>query len=138
VSRSWRLAAVGVLALTTALAGCGSEDAEEAATSSADVAAAIGSPSAAPTATPHLANTHPTRTTPKPKTSTTHRAAVTHRATPTHRPTPRPTHRATPKPAPARVVHPGAYCSPGGATGVTAKGTPMECKGPGRNRWRAA
>ncbi|MFI9201812.1 hypothetical protein [Streptomyces sp. NPDC053048] len=40
----------------------------------------------------------------------------------------------------AGVVRPGSFCSPQGATGVTAKGTPMIC-GPGsdgRNRWRAA
>ncbi|WP_282700309.1 PASTA domain-containing protein [Streptomyces sp. CC219B] len=37
-----------------------------------------------------------------------------------------------------RTVHPGSYCSPAGATGVTSAGTPMIC-GPGsdgRNRWR--
>jgi hypothetical protein len=43
---------------------------------------------AVPTATPPPANAHPTRTTPKPKRSTTtHRATVTHRATPTRRAT---------------------------------------------------
>ncbi|MBT2384176.1 hypothetical protein [Streptomyces sp. ISL-11] len=39
----------------------------------------------------------------------------------------------------AGVVHPGSYCSPAGATGVTKKGTPMVC-GPasdGRNRWHS-
>ncbi|QDP98764.1 DUF1524 domain-containing protein [Microlunatus elymi] len=39
------------------------------------------------------------------------------------------------------VVHPGAFCAPAGATGHTAKGTPMECKtkpGDPRNRWRSA
>ncbi|MDW8804202.1 PASTA domain-containing protein [Streptomyces scabiei] len=38
------------------------------------------------------------------------------------------------------TVHPGSYCSPQGATGVTTKGTPMVC-GPGsdgRNRWRSS
>lgn len=38
------------------------------------------------------------------------------------------------------VVHPGAFCSPEGATGRTAKGTAMVC-GPGsdgRDRWHAA
>ncbi|OBQ53429.1 hypothetical protein A4U61_04360 [Streptomyces sp. H-KF8] len=37
------------------------------------------------------------------------------------------------------VVHPGSYCSPPGATGVTKKGTPMVC-GPGsdgRDRWHS-
>jgi hypothetical protein len=45
---------------------------------------------------------------------------------------------AAPKPASPRVVHPGAFCSPAGATGVTSAGTPMVC-GPTanstRNRW---
>lgn len=39
----------------------------------------------------------------------------------------------------AGVVHPGSYCSPSGATGVTKKGTPMVC-GPGsdgRDRWHS-
>ncbi|MEU1529816.1 hypothetical protein [Streptomyces fagopyri] len=38
------------------------------------------------------------------------------------------------------AVHPGSYCSPPGATGVTQAGTPMVC-GPasdGRNRWHRA
>jgi hypothetical protein len=37
------------------------------------------------------------------------------------------------------VVHPGAFCKPAGATGVTVDGTPMVC-GPasdGRNRWHS-
>ncbi|GAT83579.1 hypothetical protein STXM2123_4280 [Streptomyces sp. F-3] len=37
------------------------------------------------------------------------------------------------------TVHPGSFCSPPGATGVTKAGTPMVC-GPGsdgRNRWRS-
>jgi uncharacterized membrane protein YgcG len=39
-----------------------------------------------------------------------------------------------------QVVHPGSFCSPAGATGVTSAGTLMVC-GPGsdgRNRWRSA
>ncbi|MDX3137177.1 PASTA domain-containing protein, partial [Streptomyces europaeiscabiei] len=38
------------------------------------------------------------------------------------------------------TVHPGSFCSPQGATGVTKTGTPMVC-GPGtdgRNRWRSS
>lgn len=38
------------------------------------------------------------------------------------------------------TVHPGSFCSPPGATGVTKAGTPMVC-GPGsdgRNRWRSS
>ncbi|MEV6591078.1 PASTA domain-containing protein [Streptomyces acidicola] len=40
----------------------------------------------------------------------------------------------------AGTVHPGSFCSPPGAAGVTEAGTPMVC-GPGtdgRNRWRSA
>lgn len=39
-----------------------------------------------------------------------------------------------------RVVHPGAFCSPVGATGVTSKGTRMTCStkpGDDRARWRS-
>jgi hypothetical protein len=46
---------------------------------------------------------------------------------------------APPVPSP-RVVHPGAFCAPEGAPGVTTAGTAMVC-GPasdGRNRWHAA
>jgi hypothetical protein len=38
-------------------------------------------------------------------------------------------------------VHPGAFCSPEGATGVTSAGTPMVCStkpGESRARWRSA
>lgn len=40
---------------------------------------------------------------------------------------PRPTSTPTP-PSRLLVVHPGAFCSPPGAEGVTSKGTPMVCK----------
>ncbi|WP_068273589.1 hypothetical protein [Aldersonia kunmingensis] len=38
------------------------------------------------------------------------------------------------------TVNAGSFCSPGGAVGVTAKGTPMVCApaSDGRNRWRSA
>ncbi|MEV7787750.1 hypothetical protein AB0O72_20540 [Streptomyces sp. NPDC088106] len=38
------------------------------------------------------------------------------------------------------TVHPGSYCSPPGATGVTKAGTPMVCSpgSDGRNRWRSS
>jgi resuscitation-promoting factor RpfB len=48
---------------------------------------------------------------------------------------PSPTKRSAP-----RTVHPGAFCSTKGATGVTTRGTPMICKTTpqdGRARWRA-
>jgi Protein of unknown function (DUF1524) len=43
---------------------------------------------------------------------------------------PKPTVKQTPSPAApgVRVVHPGAFCSPRGALGVTVAGTPMICK----------
>jgi hypothetical protein len=43
--------------------------------------------------------------------------------------------------APVATVHPGAYCSPEGATGVTSGGTPMVCRTSAtdtRDRWRSA
>ncbi len=39
------------------------------------------------------------------------------------------------------VVHPGAFCSPDGAQGVTTRGTPMTCKTSptdSRDRWRSS
>jgi putative cell wall-binding protein len=47
----------------------------------------------------------------------------------------------TSPPPPANVVTPGAFCSPAGATGVSATGLAMVCKTSAtdtRNRWRAA
>ena len=41
------------------------------------------------------------------------------------------------QPSVRKGVHPGAFCSPAGARGVTSKGTAMVCKGPGQPRWRA-
>ena len=43
-----------------------------------------------------------------------------------------------PAPPDEGVVHPGAFCSPRGATGHTAAGTPMVCEpaSDGRNRWQ--
>jgi hypothetical protein len=54
-------------------------------------------------------------------------------------PKPKPSPKRSTAPAPTRTVHPGAYCSLEGSTGVTEAGTPMVCtsKGPGtRPRWR--
>lgn len=127
----WR-AGLAAFAVAAALAACSSPSTTpEITTVSSDAAAADDGSSTSTTTGP----------TTSPTTVTSHKAIPapkTHRTT-THRATPKPTHRATPKPkAPARIVHPGAYCSPAGATGVTAKGTAMVCKGPGRDRWRAA
>ena len=52
-------------------------------------------------------------------------------------PTATPTETARPS---ADVVHPGAFCSPLGATGVTSTGPPMVCRdvpGETRARWRS-
>jgi hypothetical protein len=57
-------------------------------------------------------------------------------------PTRAPTTRAPTTHAPTtRVVHPGAFCSPPGARGVTSKGTPMTCaldRTGQRYRWKKA
>jgi hypothetical protein len=58
---------------------------------------------------------------------------------PAPRPAPAP---AAPPAAPAgqQGVHPGAFCSPGGATGYTSAGTRMVCSttaSDSRNRWRS-
>lgn len=45
----------------------------------------------------------------------------------------------TPSQPPGVFVHPGAFCSPVGATGITDRGTPMVCSlksGDDRARWR--
>jgi hypothetical protein len=41
------------------------------------------------------------------------------------------------EPSVRKGVHPGAFCSPAGRLGMTNRGTPMVCKGPGQPRWRA-
>ncbi len=81
----------------------------------------------------------PPTTKPKPKAKPP--ATPQPKANPpaTHKPQP-PTKRATPPPSSPRVVHPGAFCSPAGAHGVTVKGTPMVCSykpGDERARWRS-
>jgi hypothetical protein len=59
-------------------------------------------------------------------------------------PKPRPSHPSNPQPQPPSsppdegTVHPGAFCSPEGATGHTSAGTPMVCEpaSDGRDRWQ--
>lgn len=55
----------------------------------------------------------------------------------TPKPTPPPT-PSPPSPPDQGVVHPGAFCSPQGATGHTTAGTSMVCEpgSDGRNRWQ--
>ncbi len=58
-------------------------------------------------------------------------------------PKPKPAPSPSPSPAPSPpdegIVHPGAFCSPQGATGHTTAGTHMVCEpaSDGRNRWRS-
>ncbi|HET8599208.1 MAG TPA: HNH endonuclease family protein, partial [Segeticoccus sp.] len=82
----------------------------------------------APTHTPRPA--HPT---PQPRRTT---------PPPPPRPKPTPTRTTPPSAAPYEgVVHPGAFCAPEGARGVTTKGTPMRCTrkpGEDRARWRSS
>jgi hypothetical protein len=60
------------------------------------------------------------------------------------KPKPQPKPKPKPKPKKPSVrqgVHPGAFCSPGGALGMTKKGKLMRCTSTAtddRNRWRAA
>ena len=54
---------------------------------------------------------------------------------------PAPTKSAAPKESTPQAVHPGSYCTPEGARGVTTKGTAMRCtlgSGESRVRWRSA
>jgi Protein of unknown function (DUF1524) len=89
-----------------------------------------------------------TTTAPPPTSVAAPPPVVTHPTTrapapaPAPRPAPAPAPKPTPAPAPAPagVVHPGAFCSPQGATGVTSAGTPMVCTSTAtdsRARWRA-
>ncbi|GAA4505296.1 hypothetical protein GCM10023191_060740 [Actinoallomurus oryzae] len=70
------------------------------------------------------------------RTRHTPAATSTSRRPRPHPSTTRPTSSESP-----RVVTPGAFCSPEGATGVTSAGTPMECvrkEGEDQARWRQA
>ena len=53
-------------------------------------------------------------------------------------PTPPPSQPTSPSPPDEGTVHPGAFCSPQGATGHTSAGTPMVCEpaSDGRDRWQ--
>jgi hypothetical protein len=95
--------------------------------------------SSAATTTAAATTSAPTRVTsppaPRAAHTATHRPTATRTAAPTHQAAPT---RTTP---PARAVHPGAYCTPEGATGHTTAGTLMRCTrkaGETRARWRRA
>jgi outer membrane biosynthesis protein TonB len=91
----------------------------------------------APTTRPPATTAAKPATTKKPAAKpTTHKPAPKPKPT-TKKPTPKP----TTKPPAAGAVHPGAFCSPEGATGHTSKGTSMRCTrkaGEKQARWRAA
>jgi hypothetical protein len=83
---------------------------------------------AAPAVAPATTKAHP-RPTPS-----------THKPSTKPKPKPKPKPSATTKP-PVKGVHPGAFCSPKGAFGLTTTGKLMQCKPSAtdtRNRWRAA
>ncbi|PVD04497.1 hypothetical protein [Streptomyces sp. CS014] len=99
----------------------------------------------APTSPPATTPT-PTETTPSPTPTTAPPTTAPTTAAPTHAHTTRPTRTPTPAPTPeeddapsGRIVSPGAYCSPAGATGRTSKGTPMTCRtaADGKLRWKS-
>lgn len=78
----------------------------------------------------------PTTTKAKAKPTVTHKAVPKPKPT-TKKPRPKPTRTSSGH----KVVHPGAFCSPEGAHGVTSKGTLMRCtkkSGEDRARWRKA
>jgi len=69
------------------------------------------------------------------------RTVVVSPSSPSRAPAPSTTSRAPRASSARHVVHPGAFCAPVGATGVTTKGTPMVCSvkaGQDRARWRSA
>jgi hypothetical protein len=78
-------------------------------------------------------------TTAPPATVTTPPAQAALPSPTTRAPSPAPTPTTAPAGQPG-VVHPGAFCAPAGASGVTADGTPMTCTTSptdARNRWRS-
>lgn len=95
----------------------------------------------------------PTHPDPRPSAAPTHRptappapakkATASKKAAPSKKPKAskmptRPARTTPPRQAPT-VVHPGAFCSPAGARGVTDRGTPMVCSvkaGADQARWR--
>jgi len=110
-------------------------------------------PTTTSTTTTHPANTSTTIVAPSTTTSIAPLATTappstttppTTQATPTSAYPPVTAQSATQPPATSPsaslTVHPGSYCDPPGATGVTSAGTPMVCSiaSDGRYRWRSA
>jgi outer membrane biosynthesis protein TonB len=104
-------------------------------TDATSVAPTTTGASPTPTATvKNLVQTTPPTPSAKPKQATTRPKPKPTTKKPTTKPTSKP-------PSGQQGVHPGAFCTPEGATGYTSKGTKMRCtrkSGEDRARWRAA
>lgn len=163
--RAYVLAVVAILAF--ALAACGTSKTKSisgqlVASPPADTpsaspfipAVATPVPTNTPTPTPTIAPSPTPSPTPVPKPTPT--PTPTPKPTPTPRPKPTPTPvpptptpvppQPTPTPVPAQpldegTVHPGAFCTPDGAIGVSKDGDSMVCtttSTDSRDRWRKA
>jgi hypothetical protein len=98
-------------------------------------------PVPAPVRTHTPATTHAAPTTTRAPVTTHAVPVTTHTRAPTPVRTRAPVTTHAPAPAPSGIVHPGAFCSSAGATGVTSRGTPMICRTTStdsRLRWRSA
>jgi outer membrane biosynthesis protein TonB len=140
-----KAALFGLAVVSVLLAGCG-PNTDTAAPAAAATTAADATTDATPAIDPAVTTAPavaPPPATVAAKPATTRKPAA---KPATHKPSPKPT---TKKPAPkpttkaptGTFVHPGAFCSPAGATGYTSKGTKMRCtfkSGDTRARWRAA
>jgi hypothetical protein len=140
---------LGLAVLAVLLGGCQNGEAAPVTPATATVPPSAqltqpASPTASPSPTAQV-SALPTPGVAKLKPAVTAKPAAKPAANPTPRPKPttkRPVVKATTKgPSGEQGVHPGAFCSPEGATGRTSKGTAMRCTrkaGEDRARWRAA
>jgi len=94
------------------------------------------------TATPGTITLMPNAVGSVPKTTTAPATkAPATKAPTTKKAEPAPTKSSAKKESTSQVVHPGAFCTPEGARGITTKGTAMRCtlkSGEARARWRSA
>ncbi len=156
----WKSAVGGVIGVFFLLAAIGAVLPAPKTTPTASGVTVTASPSASlvapasPTLAPIRTATAPVvppKSAPTPAATQHHTTAVQSQlAQAQHAQQPAPSHSPVPPPAPAsapraqsgpNVVHPGAFCAPEGATGVTDRGTPMVCgttaASPDRARWHA-
>lgn len=132
---------VGGLATLGAIIG--DPKAKDAASTSGTPNSFVEAPSVAPTTEEAAPVEKPSPTVAPTTVKAQPKPAVTHRVVPkpkpaTKKPKPKPTKTT---PSTKKGVHPGAFCSPGGALGHTSKGTLMRCTlkaGEDRARWRKA